>query len=80
MSDLGNTTKIEDICFAPLSSPFAGAGSADLCAVQSVWGWWENDPDQVTDDLDGNAYLSRVLSCAQSVHLLTYLFANLLAD
>ncbi|XP_064073679.1 NPC intracellular cholesterol transporter 1 isoform X2 [Vanessa tameamea] len=63
---LGNTSRIEDICFAPMSSPFSGPVTADNCAVQSVWGWWENDPDQVTDYLDDNQYLEKILSCSKN--------------
>lgn len=67
--NLGNETKIEDICFAPLSSPFTGAVTPGRCAVQSIWGWWENDPDLVTEDLKDNAYLSKVLTCAHNPYM-----------
>ncbi|CAH2093182.1 unnamed protein product [Euphydryas editha] len=63
---LGNNTRIQDICFAPLSSPFSGPVTADNCAVQSIWGWYENDPDQVTDYLEDNEYLEKVLSCSKN--------------
>ncbi|VVC88611.1 unnamed protein product [Leptidea sinapis] len=49
---IGNKTRIEDICFAPLSSPFTGPVTADNCAVQSVWGWWGNDPDELKPALE----------------------------
>ncbi|XP_039756217.1 NPC intracellular cholesterol transporter 1 isoform X2 [Pararge aegeria] len=58
-----NNTRIEDICFAPLSSPFIGPVTSKQCAVQSVWGWWQNDPDRVTDD---EYYLEEVISCSQN--------------
>ncbi|XP_050677149.1 NPC intracellular cholesterol transporter 1 isoform X3 [Leptidea sinapis] len=63
---IGNKTRIEDICFAPLSSPFTGPVTADNCAVQSVWGWWGNDPDEVTDNLEKNAYLDQFMKCSSN--------------
>ncbi|XP_038222649.1 NPC intracellular cholesterol transporter 1 [Zerene cesonia] len=63
---LGNETRIEDICFAPLSSPFEGPVSAQQCAVMSPLAWWENDPDNINDALDGNAYLGQVVRCSSN--------------
>ncbi|XP_052743451.1 NPC intracellular cholesterol transporter 1 isoform X1 [Bicyclus anynana] len=64
-----NTTRISDICFAPLSSPFTGPVTAQQCAVQSVWGWYENDPDQVTDYLDDNEYLEKIITCSKNPYM-----------
>ncbi|XP_013148224.1 PREDICTED: Niemann-Pick C1 protein isoform X2 [Papilio polytes] len=63
---LGNETKLEDICFAPLQSQFSSATTASECAVQSVWGWWGNNRENLIDSLDDNAYLETVLSCASN--------------
>ncbi|CAG4956215.1 unnamed protein product [Parnassius apollo] len=63
---LGNETKIQDICFAPLTSSFTGPVTADKCVVQSVWGWWENDEEEFNDTLENNEYLDKVLSCSSN--------------
>ncbi|XP_061379170.1 NPC intracellular cholesterol transporter 1 isoform X2 [Danaus plexippus] len=63
---LGNETRIQDVCYAPMSSPFEGPVTPEQCGVMSVWGWWENNPDNVRDDLENNEYLSKILSCAHN--------------
>ncbi|CAG9564492.1 unnamed protein product [Danaus chrysippus] len=63
---LGNETRIQDVCYAPMSSPFEGPVTPEQCGVMSVWGWWENNPDNVRDELENNEYLSKVLSCAHN--------------
>ncbi|XP_049876283.1 NPC intracellular cholesterol transporter 1 isoform X1 [Pectinophora gossypiella] len=63
---LGNDTGIEDICFAPLSSPFTGPVTPDKCAVMSIWGWWQDDADNLEDNLEDNKYLEQVLTCSNN--------------
>ncbi|XP_045523161.1 NPC intracellular cholesterol transporter 1 isoform X2 [Pieris brassicae] len=63
---LGNETRIEDICFAPLSSPFSGPVTADKCGIMSVLGWWENDASNIEENLEDNEYLSQVITCANN--------------
>ncbi|XP_041982247.1 NPC intracellular cholesterol transporter 1 isoform X2 [Aricia agestis] len=63
---LGNNSRIEDICFAPLTSPFRGPVTAGDCAIQSLWGWYGNDPDEVLDSLEDNEYLRRILECTKN--------------
>ncbi|CAH2044145.1 unnamed protein product, partial [Iphiclides podalirius] len=63
---LGNETKIQDICYAPLTSPFTGPVTADSCVVQSVWGWWQNSEEDFLDSLEDNQYLDTVLSCSSN--------------
>lgn len=59
---LGNETGIQDICFAPLSTPFNGPTKPEDCAVMTVWGWFQNDADNF--DTDDNSYLDTILSCS----------------
>ncbi|XP_030025316.1 NPC intracellular cholesterol transporter 1 isoform X1 [Manduca sexta] len=56
---LGNETGIEDICFAPITSPFRGPTEPKDCAMQTVWGWWQNDIDNFEED----TYLDHVAVC-----------------
>ncbi|CAG4982286.1 unnamed protein product [Colias eurytheme] len=63
---IGNETRIEDICFAPLSSPFEGPVTPQQCAIMSPLAWWENDPDNINDSLEDNAYLSQVVRCSSN--------------
>ncbi|KAL4714887.1 hypothetical protein ACJJTC_012559 [Scirpophaga incertulas] len=64
---INGSTGIEDICFAPLSSPFTGPVTPDKCTVQSIWGWWENDPDNL--DLEDNRYLDQVITCSKNPYM-----------
>ncbi|KAG7311994.1 hypothetical protein JYU34_001435 [Plutella xylostella] len=68
---LGNTTGIQDICFAPLSSPFTGPVTPDNCAIQSIWGWFQNDVEIFNEtDVDdqGNEinYLNKIIDCTNN--------------
>ncbi|CAG9788893.1 unnamed protein product [Diatraea saccharalis] len=63
------STGIEDICFSPLSSPFTGPVTPDLCTVQSVWGWWGNDDADFISDLEDNAYLDKIIKCSKNPYM-----------
>jgi Niemann-Pick C1 protein len=65
LSALQNTTAVEDICFAPLTSPFTGPVTPDKCTVQSIWGWWGNDAEELELDIEDNKYLDRVITCSK---------------
>ena len=59
---------LKDICFAPLSSPFREPVTTDDCAIQSVWGYFQDDMSNFEDtDVDPNGYktnyLDKFLSC-----------------
>ncbi|CAB3230600.1 unnamed protein product [Arctia plantaginis] len=64
---LGNETGIEDICFAPLSSPFSGPVTPDQCAIMTVWGWFKNDVENF--DTEDNSYLDTILACSKNPFL-----------
>lgn len=59
-------TVLQDVCFAPLSSTFR-AGDGNQCAIQSVWGWYQDDATLVSDELEDNAYLDQIITCAKLV-------------
>lgn len=59
---------MSEICFAPLSSPFRGPTTIDDCVVQSIWGYFQDDPTIIdetdTDDEDfETTYLDKLLEC-----------------
>ncbi|CAB3234366.1 unnamed protein product [Arctia plantaginis] len=62
---LGNETGIEDICFAPLSSPFSGPVTPDQCAVMTVFGWFQNE----IEGLESDTYLDQILLCSRNPYL-----------
>ncbi|KAJ0174474.1 hypothetical protein K1T71_009582 [Dendrolimus kikuchii] len=59
---LGNGTGLEQICFAPLSSPFRGPVTVKDCAVQTPFGWWQNDMSQFKEA----TYLDRIIECTNN--------------
>ncbi|XP_052755080.1 NPC intracellular cholesterol transporter 1 isoform X3 [Galleria mellonella] len=63
---LNNGHGIEEICYQPLSSAFDSEVTADKCAIMSVWGWWENSAELFESDLEDNAYLDKIISCANN--------------
>lgn len=42
---LGQETNegLEKICYAPVQNEFTGPITLDLCTVQSIWGYFQND-------------------------------------
>ncbi|CAB3230588.1 unnamed protein product [Arctia plantaginis] len=62
---LGNETGIEDICFAPLSSPFSGPVTPDQCAIMTVFGWFQNE----IEGLESDTYLDQILLCSRNPYL-----------
>lgn len=63
-----NDGSLKDICFAPLSSPFREPVTTDDCAIQSVWGYFQDDLDEFDGtDTDPNGfgtnYLDHFLLC-----------------
>lgn len=63
-----NNGSLKNICFAPLSSPFRDPVQTKDCAVQSVWGYFQNDmgtfnsTDSDPYGYDTN-YLDKFLTC-----------------
>lgn len=56
----GTDHAMEKICFAPLSSA-SGPVKVDKCAVQSVWGYFQDDLETFNDP--DNDYLEKFLIC-----------------
>ena len=63
-----NDGALKDICFAPLSTEYRGPTELEDCAVQSVWGYFQdseetfNDTDEDPNGFETN-YLDRFLKC-----------------
>ncbi|GBP78634.1 NPC intracellular cholesterol transporter 1 [Eumeta japonica] len=61
---------IEDVCFSPFASAFGKPMDPTQCAIQSVWGYFQNDVDifEETDDEDGYEinYLNHILECTNN--------------
>lgn len=63
-------TTLEEICFAPLTSPFTGPTTTDKCVVQSVWGYFQNSEEifnETSEDPEGfvKNYLDHFKACTQ---------------
>uniref|UniRef100_A0A8D9B029 Niemann-Pick C1 protein n=1 Tax=Cacopsylla melanoneura TaxID=428564 RepID=A0A8D9B029_9HEMI len=61
---------LEKICFAPMSSS-GSAGAESHCAVQSIWGYYNNDEtvfNRTAKDREGFStnYLDRFMKCSQN--------------
>lgn len=61
VSSIVNHTKLEDICFAPLTSDQSGPVTSEKCAVMSIWGYFK-DSEEIFNDEDEN-YLDHFLYC-----------------
>ncbi|XP_018394267.1 PREDICTED: Niemann-Pick C1 protein-like [Cyphomyrmex costatus] len=62
---------LEKICYAPVQSEFIGPVTLDLCTVQSIWGYFQNDYtkfNKTETDIDGNVvnYLDYLYKCLQN--------------
>lgn len=61
---------LEKICYAPVQSEFTGPVTLNLCTVQSVWGYFQNDFKKFNDTLtvDGyeTNYLDYLYKCMQN--------------
>ncbi|KAI4456062.1 npc intracellular cholesterol transporter 1 [Holotrichia oblita] len=67
----GTDHSFEKICFAPLRTSGQVELSTDECAVQSLWGYYQDDIEVFEEsDEDDNGfevnYLDRFISCAQN--------------
>ncbi|XP_067002483.2 NPC intracellular cholesterol transporter 1 [Anabrus simplex] len=64
---------LENICLAPLSSPFTGPVTVSDCVVQSIWGYYQDDIDTFNEtdiDPEGNVvnYLDHFKICTQNFY------------
>jgi Niemann-Pick C1 protein len=61
---------LEKICFAPLTSHFTGPPHVGQCAVQSVWGYFQDNEElfnETETDPEGFVvnYLDHFVKCTQ---------------
>lgn len=61
---------LEKICFAPLTSPFTGPAQVSDCAVQSIWGYYQDDLDVFNSTSEESNYtvnyLDHFKACSQN--------------
>ncbi|XP_014480790.1 PREDICTED: Niemann-Pick C1 protein isoform X2 [Dinoponera quadriceps] len=67
-----NGYTLADICFAPLTSPFTGPTTISQCAIQSIWGYWQDNLSEFEDEHEeGNYtinYLDHFRACSQNAY------------
>ncbi|XP_077267700.1 Niemann-Pick type C-1a isoform X4 [Temnothorax americanus] len=67
-----NNYTLANICFAPLTGPFTGPTTVSQCAIQSIWGYWQDDLEKFEDsDEEGNYtvnYLDHFRVCSQNAY------------
>ncbi|XP_026674415.1 NPC intracellular cholesterol transporter 1 homolog 1b-like isoform X2 [Ceratina calcarata] len=56
---------LDRICYAPAQSDYLGNITLDLCTVQSVWGYFQNDIN-IFNGTTGVSYLDHLYKCAQN--------------
>ncbi|XP_029677101.1 NPC intracellular cholesterol transporter 1 isoform X4 [Formica exsecta] len=65
-----NNYTLADICFAPLTGPFTGPTTVSQCAIQSIWGYWQDSLEKFGSSEDeGNYtvnYLDHFRVCSQN--------------
>ncbi|XP_046672378.1 NPC intracellular cholesterol transporter 1 isoform X2 [Homalodisca vitripennis] len=61
---------LENICHAPLTSPFTGPTRVSQCVVESIWGYYKNDREEFNserDEIDFKVnYLDHFIQCSQN--------------
>ncbi|XP_031783378.1 NPC intracellular cholesterol transporter 1 isoform X3 [Nasonia vitripennis] len=62
---------LADICFAPLSAPYTGPTTVSQCAIQSIWGYYQDDLEKFdgTSEDENNFtinYLDAFKACTQN--------------
>lgn len=66
-----NNLTLADICFAPLSSPNDEPINLSQCAIQSVWGYYQDDLQKFEKSIVENNftvnYLDTFMACSQCV-------------
>ncbi|KAL6430199.1 hypothetical protein ACFW04_007740 [Cataglyphis niger] len=67
-----NNYTLADICFAPLTGPFTGPTTISQCAIQSIWGYWQDSLKKFeTSEEEGNYtvnYLDHFRVCSQNAY------------
>jgi len=51
-----NNYTLADICFAPLTGPFTGPTTVSKCAIQSIWGYWQDSLEKFENSEEDNNY------------------------
>lgn len=60
----GDTIGLKDICFAPMRTPFSGPRSIQDCAVMSLLGYFNNDINTYTSDIQNST--EKIIGCLQA--------------
>ncbi|XP_058807080.1 NPC intracellular cholesterol transporter 1 isoform X2 [Phymastichus coffea] len=73
-----NNYTLANICFAPLSAAYTGPTTVSKCAIQSVWGYWQDNLEEFENShVDDNNftvnYLDTFISCSQNPYSTTCL-------
>ncbi|KAH0955249.1 hypothetical protein HN011_012453 [Eciton burchellii] len=67
-----NNYTLADICFAPLTGAFTGPTTVSQCAIQSIWGYWQDSLEKFNDsEEEGNYtvnYLDHFRVCSQNAY------------
>ena len=63
---------LERICYAPVRNDFTGPTTVELCTVQSIWGYFQNNLDKF-NQIDASGpheinYLDHLYKCAQNAY------------
>ncbi|KAH0539660.1 hypothetical protein KQX54_007034 [Cotesia glomerata] len=56
---------LEKICFAPVRNDFDGPVTLDMCVVQSVWGYFQNNLTEFINDGYNNS-IQKLFDCTQN--------------
>lgn len=66
-----NNYTLADICFAPLTGPFTGPTTVSQCAIQSIWGYWQDSLEKFEQEDNSDEdnytvnYLDHFRVCSQ---------------
>ncbi|XP_066601726.1 NPC intracellular cholesterol transporter 1 isoform X2 [Prorops nasuta] len=63
---------LADICFAPLTGPFMGKMTTDKCAIQSIWGYYQDSLEVFEESSEEENYtvnyMDHFKACSQNAY------------
>lgn len=67
----GNNVTLKDICVSPM------APQKDECLIQSVFNYWQNDPELLDESIASGEYTKHIIDCVRYVQFYKFSFLSI---